>query len=166
MSRRLWLLAALSVVAMLTIGSGGYSSASMDRGVSVGVAGHQDAAVSLWDPGAHGDVPHEDPVTATDSRTTLFLVQNRFPDTAIDVTARVAEAPPGVRVTAIETASLPAGVPTREPIRGTVHCGGQHGPTRVLLDVTASGSGLRASISFPVTVVCATPPPSSGGPEA
>jgi hypothetical protein len=59
MRRRVWLLVGALAATTLIGGTGSFSAASMDRGVSVNVADHEDAYVGLADPGGVGVVTGE-----------------------------------------------------------------------------------------------------------
>jgi hypothetical protein len=156
------------VLAALVLGTGGFSTASMDRSVAVTVSDHHRALVTLWDPGAGGDGPPprqivsagldgEDPVTRDGQTTRVVAVQNRFTDRAITVDATVEESPPGVAVGPFDPVDLGPG--DAAALNAPVNCGDSDGPVDVTLEVTASNNHFTGVISYEATVVCATPTP-------
>lgn len=164
-SRLIWLLVVALVVPALVVGTGGFSAATLDRGVTVSVADHDQAAVSLWDPGARddhstADVPRdwlrEDPVTDDDPTTTLVVVKNRLGH-SIDVTASAVDAPAGVTVASVEAVTLEPGDVGR--VDATVDCGDRTGGVQAPIDlrVHADGEGFAADIDYQVHVVCGAP---------
>jgi hypothetical protein len=168
MHRRIWLLVAVFAVLALTLGTSGFSAASIDRGIAVNVADDEDAYVGLADPGAHGNHPDwmppeysaETPVTENDSTARLFVVRNALGEGQLRVTARNAD-DDGVTLVDAETAWVEASTGP-EAVSGTVDCPeGVHGPVRLELTVVADAadSAFRAEIDYPVTVVCATAEP-------
>lgn len=86
MSRRrlLWGLLAVALVSGVVFDTGGFDTASMDRGVSVGVAATQERGlVALEAPASDGVEPSVQ--TNTDGTATLVVVRNRFDDQHLDV---------------------------------------------------------------------------------
>jgi hypothetical protein len=163
------------VLSTLVLGTGGFSTASIDRPVAVTVSDHDRSLVTLWDPGAGGDGPPprriasaglagEDPVTSDGQTTRIVAVQNRFSDRSITVDATVAESPPGVSVGSFDSVDLGPG--DAGALRAPVDCGDSDGPVDVTLDVTASNDHFTGVISYEATVVCATPDPTPTPDEA
>jgi hypothetical protein len=168
MHRRVWLLVAAFAALSLALGTGGFSAATMDRGVHVSVADHEHAFVGLADPGAHGTHPSpswihgkdnrlmsESPLQQGEGLTRLVVVKNRFGRTSLDVHARGTDSG-DVRLTWSSNTTLhPHDVGV---VKGTVDCEGETGPQKLDLTVTAEAvdGSLTASIDYPVTVVCAS----------
>jgi hypothetical protein len=165
MNRRVWLLVAALAALSLAMGTGGFSAAELDRGVSVSVAEDEHAFVGLADPGAHGEGAYwmppkhngETPVTKNDQTTRLFVVRNAFTNEQIRVTAHGGGDSAATLLHA-ETEWVGA-ITGPEAVNGTVECPGppNNGPTQLDLTVVVDGSdgGLHAKIEYPVTVVCA-----------
>lgn len=175
MHRRPWLLIAVAVVVAgsLTVGTSGFTTAEVDRGVRVTVADDQASGfVPLADPGEQGtheappwvDDPsllREEPVTAEGDHVPLFVVHNQF-ERPLDVDAQFVWGELA-DVTDVQPVTLQpdeTGVVT-----GTVDCGGHTGPRMVELNLTADTPGVTAHITYRVSVVCAsqTPTPQPGG---
>ena len=173
--RVLWATLGAVVLSAVVLGTGGFSSASIDRPVAVTVSDHDRALVTLWDPGAGGDgrppqriasagLNGEDPVTSDGQLTRVVTVQNRFPDRAITVDATVEESPPGVEVGSFDPVDLGPG--DAGALTAPVDCGDADGPVDVTIEVTASNDHFRGVISYETTVVCATPDPTPTPDEA
>jgi hypothetical protein len=165
MDRRVWLLVATFAALALAFGTGGFSAAELDRGVSVAVVDHEDAFVGLADPGSQGTrpdwpdewSPREEPVTVENQRVALFGVYNRFGDTTLRVTARV---PDGTSpdVSAVSTTHV---APRRTGlVSGTVDCGQLSGRSHHEVDLTVvvdgTDGGFHGTIDYTVTVLCAS----------
>jgi hypothetical protein len=178
-NRRAWLFLAVALVAAgsMSLGTSGFSSAAVDREVSVTVADDQASGfVPLADPGEGGTHPapvwvddssqlREEPVTATDDRVPLFLVHNRFDrPLAVDTHFVWGELD---GVSDVDSITLEPG--ETSVVTGSVDCGGHDGPRMVELNVTATMQEMTAHITYQVTVVCAvqtptpTPEPENSG---
>lgn len=161
-------LAALGLVA----GTGGFSAASMDRGVSVTVVDHDEAYVALYDPGSGGtagrpvwlqgstESPHESPVTSDDERTRLFIVANQFADHTIQVDGSV----PGDSAPAVSAIDPVTLAPDEVgSVTAVVECPSVQQEVYYTLDLTVTvdgeGDSVSAEIEYPVTVVCAADQP-------
>lgn len=172
MNRHAWLLVAAVTVLSLALGTAGFSTASMDRGVQVSVVDHEDAVVGLADPGDHETLPDwmppeyhgETPVTENDRTARLFVVRNGLNEGKLLVTARNAD---DSGVTLIDAETRRVGASTGpEAVSGTVECPeGVHGPARLELTVVVDSldDAVHAEIDYPVTVVC---PPAESTPTA
>jgi hypothetical protein len=163
-----WLLVAGLAALSLALGTGGFSAAEIDRGVSVSVADHENAYVGLADPGAHGTHPSpswihrgdnglmsETPLQQGEGWTRLVVVKNRFGGTSLDVHARGTDGG-DVRLTwASNTTLHPHDVGV---VSGTVDCEGATGPQQLGLTIVAEAvdGSLTAAIDYPVTVDCAS----------
>jgi hypothetical protein len=178
MNRRLTLLIALLAATTLIVGSGGFSAASADRGLSVAVAQNEDASLSLWDPGARttggpppawarynrlvGASTGEDP-----ERVRLVAVRNAFPGATLTVDARLAHSVTGVTVTDVDRAILTPGEATA--LSATVQCP-PAATRRLPLTVNATSESIETSVRFDVVVTCPSPGsasgPTQGPPEA
>ena len=157
--RLLWLtLGALSVSA-LVLGTGGFSAAVTDRGVSVAVADHDRALVSIWDPGGPSPEPPahpgEDPVTPNDTRVKLLVVENRIDGTTLDlqVSAR-ADSP-----VSVDGSNDGLGSGNTAAVFADVDCNGHTGRVDAPLTVeaTATDGGFHSVIQFDASVVCSQP---------
>jgi hypothetical protein len=168
MRRRAVLATALAAVALsaLVFGTGGYSTATMDRGVAVTVADHDQAVVTLWDPGvgsagqpplvvARAGLAGEDPVTREGEPVRVVAVVNRFEDQSITVDASVDASPTGVDVGPFEPVRLAPGAVGA--LEAPVECGNVSGPAGVTLRVRVVGGQLSGVITYRPTIVCATP---------
>lgn len=162
MRRKLaWLVLLMVCAAALVSGTGGFSAASMDRGVSIAVAeSHEKALVSIWDPGARqmgnsNSPPQysgEDPVVSNQTSVKLIVVQNQFSDQTIDV--RISDRDESPVSVDGESRVLPPG--RIVPLYATVDCDGYRGPTDALLEVhvTSLDGSLEGAIQYDATVVC------------
>jgi len=160
----LWSALAVVLVAALAFGTGGFTSASMDRGANIGFAPNDQALVSVWDPGAGGtteppEFPGEDPIQQDETASKIIVVKNRLSSnidlqvtdrtgSSIDVDGNYANLAPG------EIA----------PIEAAIDCNGHTGSTNALLTIRASTDGgeFTAIIPFKTTVVCLHPPKTAG----
>jgi hypothetical protein len=163
--RVLWLTLVAALVPALVLGSSGFSAAAVDRGVSVSVAAHDEAYVSVWDPGAGGaaEPPRyagEDPLTPNETRAKVLVVRNRF-DAPLSVTVTDRDGSVGVSGTNARIA--PGAV---EPVEATVECRGAVGRADVPLGIHAETDGVEGSIRFTAAVVCAGPPDGAGNESA
>lgn len=176
MYRRTWVFLAVALVAAgtLTLGTSGFSTAEIDRPVSVTVAdGQASAFVPLADPGERGTHPapewvddssqlRETPVKTEGSEVPLFLVHNRFEHPLTVDTQFVWGELDGVSdIGSVTLESGETGV-----VNGSVDCGGYSGSRMVELNVTASTQGVTAHITYQVTVDCAVPTQSTASQNA
>jgi hypothetical protein len=167
--RLVWVALIAAAVAGLVYGTGGFTAAEVQRGVSVSTAPHDEAFLTLYDPGAgsDGDRPTvfagtlgEEPVGPGGDRVRVLLVANRFPGTAplsLDVDGRAVESPRGTSVSDVEG---PSGLRRGDYgwVRATVDCGSHRGPTPIGFELTAVGDGLSVVVEYEATVVCIAPP--------
>jgi hypothetical protein len=158
MHRRVWLLVAAFAALSLALGTGGFSAAELDRGVSVSVSDPGNAIVSLYDPGAPNppmwvpDQYHAEPtVTGSDDTVPVVVVYNRFEGT--DLTVDV-EQQDGITLTGATETEVAVG--QHAPVTGSIDCVG--GESNLGLNVTADGDSMQASIEFDVTVDCRPEP--------
>ena len=162
--RRVVVLALVALSVVFLVPTGSLSAATMDRGVLVEVSSHEDAAVSIWDPGGASPeppaFPGEDPVTSPNETVRVLVVQNNLGDVGhVHVTDAA-----GARVEVDATArSVRAGAVA--PVRGTVDCDGARGPTTVPVRLTFvdAADSVRIVVAYDVTVRCAGPPEGDPG---
>jgi hypothetical protein len=166
--RLLWLaLGALSVSA-LVVGTGGFSAAVTDRGVSVAVADHDRALVSIWDPGGPSPEPPmhpgEDPITPNDTRVKLLVVENRIDGATLDLQVRERAGSP------VSVAGSYDGLESEDTavVDADVDCNGHTGRVDAPLTVraTATDGGFHSVIRFDASVVCSQPPSKGGGAQS
>jgi hypothetical protein len=159
--RTLWTTLGLAVALSLLVSTGGFSSAVMDRGVAVSVADHEDAMVSIWDPGGPSPEPPmyrgENPVTSLSDRVTVLVVQNGV-SRSIDVTVTaVSGSPVSVhgRVSDVRSHDV-------VPVVATVDCSdvSQRAPVTVPLQVHAEADdgSFESTIRYDARIVCAGAP--------
>jgi hypothetical protein len=159
--RAVWLLLGAVSVLALVVGTGGFSTAAVDRGVSIAVADHDRALVSVWDPGgASAEPPRyqgEDPVTPEGTRVKLVVVENRFDAGPIDLRVTERAASP------VSVDGSYEGLASGEvaPVVADVDCDGHHGRTEVPLTVhaTAVNGEFESEIRYDASVVCPDPTP-------
>jgi hypothetical protein len=160
--RVLWAALAVASVSALVFGTGGFSAATVDRGVSMVVSDHDRALVSIWDPGGPTPEPPsyagEDPITPNDTRVKLLVIENRFRDQALDVRVTERSGSP-VAVDGGYDGLSPEQI---APISADVDCNGHHGRVDALLTVeaTAVDGGFESTIVYDASVVCPAPEPS------
>jgi hypothetical protein len=160
--RLVWAALVVAAVTTLVLGTGGFSVATLDRGVTMAVSDHDHALVSVWDPG--GDSPEppryagEDPVTSNDTTVRVLVIENRFTDETLDVA--VTERPESP--VAVEGSHDGLGPGDVAPITAEVECNGHEGRVDALLTVeaTAVGGGFEGEIDYDASVVC--PGPTAG----
>lgn len=161
--RRVVVLALVALSVVFLVPSGSLSAATMDRGVLVEVSSHEDAAVSIWDPGGASPeppaFPGEDPVTSPNETVRVLVVQNNLDDVG------------HVRVTHQSGADVEIDATARNvrtgdvaPVRGTVDCDGARGPTTVPVRLTFvdAADSVRIVVAYDVTVRCAGAPEGAG----
>lgn len=166
--RTLWTTLGLVVALSLLVSTGGFSSAVMDRGVAVSVADHEDAMVSIWDPGGPSPEPPrpfagENPVTPPSERVTVLVVQNGV-GRSIDVTVTsVSDSSVSVhgRVSDVQSGDV-------VPVVATVDCSdvAERAPVTVPLRVhveTDDGS-FESTIRYDARLVCAGAPGNASNP--
>jgi hypothetical protein len=157
MRRNLLLLGAAVVVLALTVGTGGFSAAELERGLSVSVSDSDSALVSLYDPGdtnppdwAPETATEEPTVTDADDRVPVVYVHNRFEEQTLRI-----DLEPESSDVLTDTTPVTVGAGRTEAVPATVDCVG--GDREVTLTVVAEGDGMSARIDFPVTVDCRAP---------
>jgi len=161
MIRRVPLALALLGIALLAVGTGGFSATSADRGVSVAVVddenallGVENGAVAL-DNGNHSDV-------------TLLALENQADSTRLRIADLTVETPPDER--ALDAGSPPKlygvsvesnGNPTkRRIVADKVVCASNRGnEKRVIVGLTASSEHLTVELAREVVVECTGNPP-------
>ena len=159
-------LAALAVVGT-TIPTGGLSSASAERSVSVDVVPDDEAFLGVVehnqtvDPGLNGDQGN-----STKAQVVLLTLTNRFPtDLTVEVSVGDAGAPPPkMQSLADRSFSLPMG--HARHVEANVVCGGGGGPTGsdvFTVEVVASGTGIGIELTRHVTIECEAPPDNGNG---
>jgi hypothetical protein len=146
----------------LLVPTGSFSAASVDRGVSVSVAEHENAMVSIWDPGGSSPDPPkpfrgENPVTPNSEFLTVIVIQNGVDD-PIDVSV-TSTADSSVSVHGTISDVHPGDV---VPVQATVDCNDVSEraavtvPLRVHVE-TDDGS-FESTIRYDVRIVCAGAP--------
>jgi hypothetical protein len=149
----------VTAASALILGSGGFSAAQVDRGVSVSAADHDEAVVSLWDPGAERPPDHagEDPVTG--SETKVLVVQNRL-DEPIHVTVTDREGSLVDVAGSVDEVDSRLGHDPVVPVEATVDCRGYHGEQSVplLVEFRTTDGTVGGEIRYDATVEC---PPES-----
>jgi hypothetical protein len=157
MHRRVLVLCALVVVASFAVGTGSYTAASVDRGVSINVVSDEDAYMSLF--------YSRDTVRLGGSdvqQVTVVTVRNRFTqpiDFTVTVTATAGDGLT-VRADAMETTSVSAGIGESFDVPATVACQttGQHRAT-ISFDITATGEDVTAKTTSRTVDYLVTCPP-------
>jgi hypothetical protein len=160
--RTLWTTLGVAVALGLLVSTGGFSSAVMDRGVAVSVAEHEDAVVSIWDPGGPSPEPPrpfagENPVTPPTDRVTVLVLQHGVgrqvhvtvtagPDSPVSVRGTVSNVRSGDVVPVVATVDC-SDVTDRAPV--TV-------PLRV--HVATDDGSFESVIRYDARIVCAGAP--------
>lgn len=147
MRRLVLFLCAVTAMASLVVGSGGFTSAATDRGVTVDVVGDGDAYMAL-------DYSN-DTAEATVGETAaldVVTVRNQFTE-AVDVTVNYTVSGADGVSTDDGSESAPLGVGEETDVSTAVTCDdpGEYTVT-VAFDVTADGSGVLAGTSDERTV--------------
>jgi hypothetical protein len=172
MARRVWLLIAAVAALALVTGTGGFSAAQMDRGMTVNVAADGEAYVGLYDPGAAHPptwaTAYRDGSATSNGTVPLVAVRNQFAGTDLTVTVRSAR--PGRAPVGIDTRQATLGWGEQKVIMTDVNCTGQKKPVKLTVVATGEDRGLHAEISHTVWVPCQsppteTPPAASGTPD-
>lgn len=160
--RTLWTTLGLAMALSLLVSTGGFSSAVMDRGVAVSVAEHEDAVVSIWDPGGQSPEPPrpfagENPVTPPSERVTVLVVQNGV-SRQVDVTVTSVDGSPVSvhgRVSDVRQGDV-------VPVVATVDCSdvSERAPVTVplRLHVTTDDGSFESTIRYDARLVCAGAP--------
>lgn len=159
--RLLWTTVGVAVAMGLLMSTGGFSVASMDRGVSISIAEHDDAMVSIWDPGGPTPeppmYPGENPVTPPGESVTVIVIQNNLNE-RIDVSVRAASTSP-VSVNGGVSDVAPGEV---VPVTATVDCSdvSERAPVTVplIVQVETVGPSFESTIDFDARIVCAGAP--------
>jgi len=162
-------LAALAVVGT-TVPTGGVTSVSAERGVSVDVVPDEEAFLGVTkhnqtvDPGLNGDQGN----STFRSQVTLLTVTNRFPsDLTVEVSVDDAGAPPP-KVKSLEEDDRSFELPTghADHVKANVVCGGGGGPTEsdvFAVEIVASSPGVTVELTRQVRIGCEAPPDNSNG---
>ena len=142
--------ALLTAALLLTlVGSGGVSSATIDRGATVGVASDADAVVGY-------DSPETVTVNGSEERT-LVTITNRHP-AGVSITAVDVESPADLDVSVTHPAGA-IGAGEAGAIRAQIDCAQPVERAELQLTVRIDGDGLSATIfgdveSRTVSVTC------------
>lgn len=156
--RLLAALLGLVVATSLVFGTGGFSAASLERGVEIGVApDHGQAIISLWNPGDEPGSTQMDTanqVTADGDGVPILVVKNRFSD-SVDVTVRAHEG----SVVAIEGSHDNLAPESMVTISGEVDCQSVSGVTDVplVVSVNSRDGSFAGVIDYSTTVHCSPP---------
>lgn len=157
---------ALSVVVVIafTVGTGGFSSMTADRGVSIAVADDENAYLGIETD--EPDAVRANALANEDGReTTLLTLTNRF-SSAVTIDARVPDAGDGLAITDIETLTLSGG--DSGTMAATVTCDTPV-DREVTVEINASGTGIEVKTDEQIAVDCApaatTTPPANGTTE-
>lgn len=156
MRQRLLVVVVAVLALALLVPTGSFSVATMDRGVNVAVSPNEQAIVSIWDVGGPTPEPPrfqgEDPVTSSDDRVRVLVVQNNFERSTVDVHV-ASDAGSPVVVDGVAR-SVPPG--ELVPVHATVDCAGQQGRVFVPLTLHVVGvdGDVEAVIEYTASVVC------------
>jgi len=149
MRKTVLVLCALAAVVGLAVGSGGFTSAELDRAMTANVVGDEEAYMSLAYP---SDTEAVDAAVGAPVETRLVTVTNRFTQ-PIDVTVRYTSS--GTRnvsmAGAASSSRLTAGESMDVAPALTCTQAGQHDLT-VSFNATATSEGVTAKTTEPRTV--------------
>lgn len=135
---------ALAVVVLVafTVGTGGFSSATVERGVTIAVADDEQAYLGI--------APVNVTVTSG-NETRLFTLTNRF-GTNLTIDAQVNDTSENMNVAAVDMPNrLGGGV--SGPVNATVACD-ENATGTVTVRIDASGAGVEVTMERRVTVEC------------
>jgi hypothetical protein len=158
MARRIWLLVAAVAALALATGTGGFSTAQMDRSMTVNVASPENAYVGLYDPGANAAPEWASDYTngsvTADGDVPLLVVHNQFDDRSLEVTVTLED---GAEVSDLGPYEFDLHSGDKRVIHADTTCEGEDTSASVDLRITANSmeESMHATITHTVEIPCA-----------
>lgn len=165
--RRVSLALALLAVALLAVGTGGFSSSAADRGLEIAVVDDERAFLGV-DVGGDGETVRLDNGNRDNRNVTLLALENRVGDSTLRVADLTVEArdadrrltsgrPPHVRDASVQPGTDPT---EKRIVAGTVVCASnQENRMAVEVGLTAYADGFAVELTRTVWVECSGDPP-------